>query len=112
MDKRFTPALAHASSRPGFTVSGLASSVTSAPGASVKCEVTARWARANARGERAEGVPPPKNSDENSSPRASGAQRAASDSSAASQRSTAAPDRCSLEKWQYGHGTAQNGTCT
>jgi hypothetical protein len=98
IDSRFTPQRAQASSRPGFTVSGFASSVTSAPGASVKRDVTTRQTRSKWRGEIAEGVPPPKNSELNSRPAASGARRSASTSRFRNQRSTAAEDRWSFEK--------------
>ena len=108
VDARLGPGL----EQPGFTVSGFASSVISAPGSSAKFARIARHARVNACGAIADGVPPPKNTLENRTPAAAGARSAASRSSAASQRSTAALERCSFEKWQYGQGAAQNGTCT
>ncbi|MFN8588007.1 MAG: hypothetical protein U0704_09430 [Candidatus Eisenbacteria bacterium] len=99
-DSRFTPHARHASSSGGFTLSGFASSVTSAPSASVKRAASSSHSRRNCRAESADGVPPPKNSDVNSTPAASGARRVISCSSATNQRSTMALEKRSVEKWQ------------
>lgn len=111
MDRRFTPAEAHASSSAGFTASGLASSVTSASDSSSKCPQITFQARVKWRADSADGLPPPKNTERKRTPAACGAREAASRSSAESQRSTPAPEKRSFEKWQYGQGAAQNGTC-
>ena len=55
-ERRFTPARRNAANRSGVTVSGLASSVISAPGAGP----AARMRRAACAGVSSEGVPPPK----------------------------------------------------
>ncbi len=96
----------------GGPISGFASSVTSASGAIAKREASARAARSKSRAERAEGVPPPKNSEVNVAPSAAGARASASRSSPASQRSTAGAESAPDAKSQYVQRAAQNGTCT
>ena len=96
--------------REASTLVGLASSDTSAPGASVQCRAMASRIAPTVAGCISDGVPPPKNTVETVRPGTRAAVAAISASNARANRaSSIAAWRTWLLKSQYGHFDRQNG---
>ena len=112
MDSRLTPASRKPRNRAASTDVGLASSVISAPSASVQPPAMAPITAATVSGAIRLGVPPPKNTVSTTRPGTSAAVARISATSARRQRSWSTPPRTWLLKSQYGHLAAQNGQWT
>ena len=103
-----SPAVQHAKGNPGKRLTKadrqrqeserIASLMAAAPSNGDPLAPPAFQARAKWRADSADGLPPPKNTERNATPAAPGARLAASSSRPASQRSTPAPEKRSLEK--------------